>query len=79
MGASTVGTDLHGRDLGKGIDQIPSGLYRLRTILYGNRLGETHESLEYLIELRDKVERLKRDTRTKGILTQMTSFMDSDE
>lgn len=72
-----MGTDLRGRDLGPGIDQIPSGLYRLRVMFYGNRLGETHESLQYLVELRDKVERLKRDTRVKGILTQLTSFMDS--
>lgn len=74
-----MGTDLQGRDLGTGIDQIPSGLYRLRTMLYGNRLGETHESLQYLVELRDKVERLKRDTRVKGILTQLTSFMEEPD
>jgi hypothetical protein len=73
-----MGTDLQGRDLGKGLDQLPSGLYRLRTMLHGNRLGETHKSLEYLVELRDKVERLKRDSRVKGILTQLTSFMGDD-
>lgn len=71
-----MGTDLRGRDLGKGLDQIPSGLYRLRVTLQGQRLAETHEDLDYLKGLQDKIEQMKRDWRTKGgVLTQLTSSL----
>lgn len=74
-----MGKDHKGRDLGTGIDQLHGdGSYRLRVTLYGQRIAEVSDDLNYLFDLRTKVERLRQDMATKGgALTTITRSLET--